>query len=80
MTFVERQIAHVWAASTLGCSLLFLIEMLLGLPVLTLSPVLAVFSGMVFLIKAGILSGLFYIPAVALFLTAASWRCGPGSR
>jgi serine/threonine-protein kinase len=43
--------------------------MLLGLPVLTLSPVLAIFSGMVFLIKGGILSGLFYIPSAALFLT-----------
>ena len=65
MTFVERQIAHVWGASTIGCSLLYVIEMLLGMPVLTLAPVLAVFSGMVFLIKAGILSGAFYIPAVA---------------
>ena len=52
MTFVERQIAHVWGASMIGCSLLFAIEMLLGLPVLALSPVLALFSGMVFLIKA----------------------------
>ena len=70
VTFVERQIAHVWGASTLGCSSLFLIEMLMGLPVLSLSPVLAIFSGMVFLIKGGILSGLFYVPAVALFLTS----------
>jgi len=70
VTFVERQIAHVWGASTIGCSFLYLIEMLLGMPVLTLAPVLAVFSGMVFLIKAGILSGSFYIPSVALFLTA----------
>ena len=43
----------------------------MGLPVLTLSPVLAVFSGMVFLIKGGILSGAFYIPSAVLFLTAA---------
>ena len=63
VTFVERQIAHVWGASMIGCSLLFVIEILLGLPVFTLSPVLAVFGGMVFLIKAGILSGMFYIPA-----------------
>ena len=69
VTFVERQIAHVWAASTIGCSSLYVIEMLMGLPVLSLSPVLAIFSGMVFLIKGGILSGLFYIPAAALFLT-----------
>jgi eukaryotic-like serine/threonine-protein kinase len=69
VTFVERQIAHVWGASTLGCSSLYLIEMLMGLPVLSLSPVLAIFSGMVFLIKGGILSGFFYIPSAALFLT-----------
>ena len=77
VTFVERQIAHVWGASTIGCSSLFVIEMLLGLPVLSLSPVLAVFSGMVFLIKAGILSGLFYIPAVALFLTSGIMAMWP---
>ncbi len=45
VTFVERQIAHVWGASMIGCSLLFVIEILLGLPVLSLSPVLAVLSG-----------------------------------
>jgi eukaryotic-like serine/threonine-protein kinase len=76
VTFVERQIAHVWGASMIGCSLLFFIEMILGLPVLALSPVLAVFGGMVFLIKAGILSGMFYIPAAGMFLTAglmAAW-------
>ncbi len=76
VTFVERQIAHVWGASMIGCSLLFLIEIMLGLPVLSLSPVLAVFGGMVFLIKAGILSGMFYIPAAGMFLTAglmAAW-------
>ncbi len=70
VTFVERQIAHIWGASMIGCSLLFGIEMLLGLPVLTLSPVLAVFSGMVFLVKGGILSGAFYIPSAVLFVTA----------
>ncbi len=76
VTFVERQIAHVWGASMIGCSLLFVIEIMLGLPVLSLSPVLAVFGGMVFLIKAGILSGMFYIPAAGMFLTAglmAAW-------
>jgi serine/threonine-protein kinase len=71
VTFVERQIAHIWAASMIGCSMLYAVEMLLGLPVLALSPVLALFSGMVFLIKGGILSGSFYVPSAALFLTAA---------
>ncbi len=77
VTFVERQVAHVWGASMLGCSLLFGIEMLLGLPVLALSPVLALFSGMVFFIKAGILSGTFYFPAAALFLTAGLMALWP---
>jgi serine/threonine-protein kinase len=70
VTFVERQIAHVWAASMASIALLFLVELLLGLPVLTLSPVLAITSGMVFLVKAGILTGRFYLQAAALFLTA----------
>jgi serine/threonine-protein kinase len=70
VTFVERQVAHVWGASMIGCAMLFAIEMVLGMPVLALAPVLALFSGMVFLVKAGILSGVFYFPAGALFLTA----------
>lgn len=69
ITFVERQIAHIWGASMLASSLLFAIEMLLGLPVLTLSPVLALFAGGVFLVKAAILSGAFYIPALVSFLS-----------
>ncbi len=36
---------------------LFVIEWILGLPVLTLSPVLGLIGGMVFAVKAGILSG-----------------------
>jgi serine/threonine-protein kinase len=70
VTFVERQIAHVWAGSVVSISVLFLIEKLLGLPVLTLSPVLAIASGMVFISKAGILTGAFYLQAAALFATA----------
>ena len=70
VTFVERQIVHVWAGSTLGSISLFVVEWLLGLPVLKLSPVLAVLAGMVFLVKAGTLSGSFYISAAVSFLTA----------
>jgi serine/threonine-protein kinase len=70
VTFVERQIAHVWAASTIGSISLFGVEVLLGLKVLTLSPVLAVLAGMVFLVKAGMLSGWFYLAAAASFVTA----------
>jgi serine/threonine protein kinase len=71
VTFVERQIAHVWLASTLGSISLFGVEVLLGLEVLTLSPVLAILAGMVFLVKAGMLSGSFYLAAAASFATAA---------
>ena len=44
-------------------ALLFVVEMILGLPVLTLSPVLALTSGMIFLVKAGMLTGQFYVQA-----------------
>lgn len=70
VTFVERQIAHVWAGSMACSTLLYLVEGLLGLPVLTLSPILGLLAGMVFLVKAGILSGEFYFSAIALFLTS----------
>jgi serine/threonine-protein kinase len=70
VTSVERQIAHVWGGSMIASSFLFAIEQLLGLPVLTLSPVLALFAGLVFFVKAGILSGAFYVQAAALFSTA----------
>lgn len=68
--FVERQVAHVWSASVLCAPLLYFLEILMGLPVLTLSPVLALIAGTVFLVKASILTGTFYIQAVALFATA----------
>ncbi len=70
VSFVERQIAHLWAGSVASCWSLFLVEMAMGLPVLTLSPVLAIVSGVAFLAKAGILSGRFYVQAVAGFATA----------
>ncbi|MFM9058476.1 MAG: serine/threonine-protein kinase [Planctomycetaceae bacterium] len=70
VTAVERQVAHVWGASVVASVLLFGVEALLGLPVLTLSPVLALLAGTVFLAKAGILSGAFYIQAAVLFATA----------
>jgi serine/threonine-protein kinase len=70
VTFVERQVAHVWAASVISIGLLFIIERLLDLPVLFLSPVLGLSSGMIFLVKAGMLTGSFYTQAAALFLTS----------
>jgi serine/threonine-protein kinase len=77
VTFVERQIAHIWAASMAAIGMLFVVEIVLGLPVLALSPVLGLVAGMVFLVKAGILSGTFYVQSVILFGTAilmARWR------
>jgi serine/threonine-protein kinase len=70
VTFVERQIAHLWAGSVASAASLYLVEWLLRLPVLTLSPVLALVSGNIFLAKAGILSGSFYIYGILLYLTA----------
>ena len=72
VTFVERQIAHVWGGAVLASISLFFVEMLLALPVLTLSPVLGLVNGMVFVVKAGILTGTFYVQAVALFLIAGA--------
>ncbi len=70
ITFVERQIAHFWAGSSFSSMRLFGLEALLNLPVLTLSPVLPLIAGNVFLAKAGILSGKFYIQALALYATS----------
>jgi len=77
VTFVERQIAHVWAASMAGIALLFFLELLMDLPVLTLSPVLGLIAGIVFFVKAGILSGTFYLQAAALFATAFAMAMFP---
>ena len=71
VTFVERQIAHVWGASMIGIGALFPIEWGLDLPPLTLTPLIAVMTGMVFMIKAGILSGVFYVQAICLFASSA---------
>jgi len=70
VTFVERQIAHVWGASMLAIAAMFPLEALLGLDALTLTPLLGIIAGMVFVIKAGILSGAFYFQAMCLFLAA----------
>lgn len=70
VTFIERQIAHVWGACLIAIGLLFPLEWWLGLEVLRLSPVLGVISAMVFLIKAGMLSGAFYFQSLALLVAA----------
>ena len=70
VTFVERQIAHLWMGSIICIALVFPFEAYLGVGVLRLAPVLALVAGLVFLAKASILSGSFYIHAFALFATA----------
>ena len=70
VTFVERQIAHVWAASMCLVASIYPIELAVGLPPLALAPLLAVACGMTFVIKAGILSGTFYLHAIAMFSCA----------
>lgn len=77
VTFVERQIAHVWAGSMISIGFLFPLEAIFDLPVLMLSPMLGVSSGVVFLIKASMLSGVFYFQAAALFLTSLAMAFSP---
>ena len=68
--FVERQIAHAWAAGVCASIAMFLIEWLSGTKALTFSPAVAVAAGMVMIFTAGILSGRFYVWAAANFATA----------
>lgn len=70
VTFIERQIAHVWAASLMCVFLLFPFEEYLKLELFRLAPVMCMVAAMVFLIKAGCLSGSFYVQTFALFVTA----------
>jgi serine/threonine-protein kinase len=68
ISFVERQLAHIWGSGIVAINLVFLVEWLLGLPVLSLAPMIAVTNGMLFMTKAGILSGFYYFQAAAVFL------------
>jgi serine/threonine-protein kinase len=77
VTFVERQLAHLWGSSIVACFLLLVIEMLLGLRVLTLAPMIAVVSAGVFVGKAALLSGAFYVQAGALYATALAMVLWP---
>ena len=75
--FVERQIAHVWAAAMCCVGALYPLESVLHLEVLSLAPLLAVIAGMVFLVKAGILSGSFYVQTAVMFATAIVMALSP---
>ncbi|HIM30498.1 MAG TPA: serine/threonine protein kinase [Planctomycetes bacterium] len=77
VTFVERQIAHVWLASLVGIAALFPLEWYLQLETLTLSPIIGVVGAMTFIIKGGILSGLFYAQGVALLCTSVAMLLVP---
>ena len=54
----------------IAIGLVFPLEGWLQMPVLSLSPMLGVISAMVFVIKAGMLSGAFYVQAAALLLAS----------
>ena len=77
VTFIERQIAHLWGGSMVSVAMLFPIEYIMGLPVLTLSPMLALSSGIVFAVKASMLSGSFYAESIALFASALAMARWP---
>lgn len=77
ITFVERQMLHIWAGNVIGISLTFALELVLGLPVLALAPTIAVQSGSTFLAKAGILTGDFYAQAAALYACGIGMALAP---
>lgn len=77
VTFIERQIAHVWGASMIAIGMLFPMEWWLGLRVLALAPLLGVISAMVFVVKAGMLSGRFYFQAIALLVASVAMAIWP---
>ena len=71
VVFVERQITHVWIAANVACTATFVLEACLDLPIYTLAPLFAVAGCSIFLAKAGILSGTFYLYAAAYLCCAA---------
>ena len=75
--FVERQIAHVWAANFFVILFVNIVESKLGLPPLSLSPIWAVSCAMTFLLKAAILSGRFYLHTAALLICAGAMLTFP---
>lgn len=68
--FVERQVAHAWAAGVCASVGMFILEVLMDQKPLTFSPLLAVAAGMVFVVMAGVLTGVFYVAAAAMFVIA----------
>lgn len=70
ITTVERQIAHLWGGCMLAAILLFALESIMGLDALELSPVLGALAGVMYLVKAGMLSGSFYVHSGVMFSMA----------
>lgn len=70
VTFVERQIAHTWLGGIAVILTLLPLEYVMDVPVMELSPILAFTGGMIFMLKAGILSGEFYLYSALMFVTA----------
>jgi serine/threonine-protein kinase len=68
--FVERQIGHAWAAGVAASIGMFVLEVVMKQPPLKFSPLLAIAAAMVFLFQAGVLAGLFYFAALAMFATS----------
>jgi serine/threonine-protein kinase len=56
---------------------LFPLEWWLEMPVLSLSPMLGVISAMVFIVKAGMFNGTFYIQATALLAVSVLMAISP---
>ncbi|TWT95732.1 serine/threonine-protein kinase [Neorhodopirellula pilleata] len=77
VTFIERQVAHVWGASMIAIAMLFPLEWWLDLEVLSLAPLLGVISAMVFIVKAGMLSGAFYFQSIALLVASIGMAVFP---
>jgi serine/threonine protein kinase len=75
--FIERQVAHVWGGAIAATIGVFVVEYLLGDEVLSLAPMLAVIAGITFAVKAGMLSGFFYVAAAAEFLIAVPMALRP---
>ena len=70
ITFIERQIAHVWFGSMVCISAVFPLEWWLDLKPLTLAPMLGLVAGLMFICKAGMLTGRFYFQGAALIIAA----------
>ncbi len=77
IVFVERQLAHIWAAGVLSINGVLATEWLLGMPALTLAPMLVLGNAMLYLVKAGLLSGRFYLDAALTLVTIVPMALAP---